>query len=174
MAQIDRLNNHLQDLYGDKWPGLTPGMAQLWREELRSFEQHIVTCAVTQWARKNTFKLPGIEDLVALAIEILDAQQLARSRQLASSRQGTAAGPDYGAVLDAAVDSGPYDRRRWARLHVEMFRKGVCAPGRYDEAAVLCETYAAEQPEDAAAWLEEATWWRGGGTTRPLIRDTAW
>lgn len=151
LADVLQLSERLCGLYGpERFPGLTADMAFVWLEELQRLEAHILTVAVSQWARKNTFRMPGIDDLVTLALEIDDAQQLEHSRQRALSRVSFSSGQgDYGAILNTAAQSGPYDARRWAKCHVEMLQKITHSPERQHPPI----PWISMTPEQQSSWL---------------------
>ena len=71
---LARLNVRLQKLYGDRFPGLTLGMAELWMDDLRTVPADVVAFAVKRWAREHTHKAPALEDLCTLA-EIIQREQ---------------------------------------------------------------------------------------------------
>lgn len=165
LSEIFVVSEQLQQLYGERFPGLTASMAVLWLEELRGFELAIMQIAIRQWARKNTFRVPGLDDLVTLAIELTDVQEEQRRWQAALERPIHQRGVSQ--ILGDAADAVPYDGQRWAHLHVEMVRKHIGGPGTYLEAAALTEQHAIEHPEDAEACQRAIQYWKAQHGKQP-------
>jgi len=164
LSEIITLGEQLEGIYGDRCPPLTAGMATIWLAELRPYTAAILHLAMIRWASEHlTIQAPKLKDLSVLALTITDEREH-ESRKVAA--QARPQGGSYHQVLQQAADATPYDTWRWAHLHVEMFLKGLCAPGHYDEAAALCEQYARDYPEEVQAWYQEAAWWRGGAIGR--------
>lgn len=164
MPAIVQLSDRLHGLYGDRFVGLTPAMALVWLEELMVFTPEIMGLALRQWLRTNTFRAPGLQNLLQCAREVADEQEEARRRLAAHSRPAQPAST-ADLLHYAAVKNGQH----WAQLHVALFRAGVCIPSRYAEAAALCEQFAAQYPEDGHAWRVEALWWHNGAHGTPYF-----
>ena len=164
-TDIINLNSELQQLYEDRWPGLTPRMALAWRDDLRCFSYAIIRQALRKWYGTNTFRPPGLDNIIDLACTVQDEQDDQRRREQALERARTP-GSSYGSILSAAAAQGREELQDWQRLHMEMFYRGLCIPARYDEAAEFCEQHAQAYPEDTLSWQIEAAWWRGGARGR--------
>jgi len=61
--ELTIVTNFLHGLYGDRFPGLTLGMAQFWYEDLQDLDLDLVIRGAKRWARHHTLKAPGLDEL---------------------------------------------------------------------------------------------------------------
>jgi hypothetical protein len=77
-SDLDVLTTYLHGLYGERFPGLTPGMATLWLDELRPHAYALVTRAAQRWARQHTIKAPSLDELAEAVEWLADEDRRAR------------------------------------------------------------------------------------------------
>lgn len=88
-SEMTKLNSYLTKLYGERFPGLTPGMAELWWEDLRTIPAEVVYQALKRWARERTHRPPTLDDLCA-AIEDVQREQRRSAREQETLQAPTA------------------------------------------------------------------------------------
>jgi hypothetical protein len=77
-SDVFGLTLYLANLYGDRFPALTDGMARLWYESLRHLDADIAHEAATRWARQHTLKAPSLDELLEQIDIVRDDQRQAR------------------------------------------------------------------------------------------------
>src|SRR5215475_14077568 len=83
------LTNYLHGLYGDRFPGLTAGMAQLWYDTLHGADADLVRRPAKRWARHHTLKAPTLDEL-AEQVEWLEEQDHKARLPVSSADRKTA------------------------------------------------------------------------------------
>lgn len=94
--EILALSELLGNLYGDRWPGLTPAMADIWHEDLIACDEDLVRQALRRWVRFHSDRPPSL-DQICEQVEIVRDDQ-ARSRLPAKSKS-------YAEILRDAADA---------------------------------------------------------------------
>ena len=164
--EVRHLITRLRGLYKERFSAVSEAMVDVWIDELATISQPLMVATLRAWLRANTFRAPTLNDLLALAVEVgngLEEQQ--RRARIASTPLPSRSSAE---ILDDAARSSA---SIWGKCHVQMFLAGVCATGREEEAAHMCEDFAAAYPDDADDWWAEAAWWRGGCKGKPYVRQ---
>ena len=162
---ITQLNRQLHNLYGDRFPALSPQMAQIWLDDLQAVDPEILDTAVLRWVRQHqTTHAPTLQNL-------LDMVQLVEEDQRAlQAAWRPVENRDMAAILVDAAEQSVSITQRWAKAHVQLFLDGFCRPGNAHETAQRCREYADQYSEDRLSWSAEADWWDAGApqSRRPL------
>jgi len=74
----------LKGFYGERFPGLTDGMAKLWFECLRYTDEDIAERALVRWARQFTWKSPSLDELQE-QVEYIQQEERAHQRRGSST-----------------------------------------------------------------------------------------
>jgi hypothetical protein len=166
-SDVRHLITRLKGLYKERFSAVSEPMIDVWIEELAPIPQDLMVATLRAWLRTNTFRAPTLSDLLALAVEV--GNDLEEQQRRAAVAAKPVQSRDTPTILsDAARASGAL----WGKCHVQMFLAGVCAPGREEEAAQMCDAFAVDYPQDAHDWRIEAAWWRGGCHGKPSFATT--
>lgn len=79
IEQVVLLTAYLHELYGDKFPKLSPAMTKIWYEDLARMDNELMEQTVNRWARQHTLKSPSLDELLEQA-EFLQEEQRRRRR----------------------------------------------------------------------------------------------
>jgi hypothetical protein len=76
MHEVDilALSETLQDLYGERFPGLTPTMAEIWLDDLVHLDDDLVRAGLRRWVRFHTHKAPSLDELLESVEQVRDEQ----------------------------------------------------------------------------------------------------
>lgn len=135
------LTNFLHGLYGERFPGLTPGMAQLWYDDLQPLDAALVTRAARRWARHHTLKSPTLDELLE---QVEWVQEQDRKARLPEASAGPQSFDDFLAWA-SGTPARSHDDRRFARAHQILYARLRGNPERWTRAhcAAACQGWAA-------------------------------
>jgi len=155
-SDIDVLKNTLHALYGDRFPGLLPEMAQMWHDDLQPFEASLVTRAVKRWARQHTLYPPSLDELLE-AVEWLTDQDH-RTHLPTPDATPLQVLADTQARARAASPTWTTADRVFGKLMLELVNRAIEQPRNFRNAAHAQQcrdwaAYYAPKSVDLQGWL---------------------
>jgi hypothetical protein len=164
---IAALDQRLQNLYAEQWPGLTVAQAERWEVVLGQWSATLVNRALDEWIDLHTFKAPALRDLLGLVLDVAHQERLEASLRARANEANDLVDLRTGEILDQAAQRPDGELQAWAKEHVRMVAAGLCRAGRYEETALRCEDNMSTYPDSAQFWSALAAWWRSGAVGRP-------
>jgi len=166
--EIEILGNYLHALYDERFPVLTPDMAQLWYDDLRNLDYDLVTRAAKRWARHHTLKAPSLDELQESVEWVQDADRAARLPQA----RGRETPGDALEVLARTTPARSTDDRRYVRAMQVLYAhlSGQLPRWTRAECAAACRSWAeqlrASAPDLAASLVRAGSLFDGFAALR--------
>ena len=152
LADVHELAALMGALYGERFPGVTAAMAQIWQEDLAHLELDLVRRSLRRWVRFHTDRAPSLDQLLE-QVELVQADEREGKRSGSSTKSYVDILKDMAAREAATPERSP-DDATYAHYMVLLGERSI-EPWA-DEQGVRHEKMTQEQRGDQCyVWAEQ-------------------
>jgi Arc/MetJ-type ribon-helix-helix transcriptional regulator len=152
LGDVNELAALMRALYEDRFPGMTPAMAEIWREDLAHLECEVVRAALRRWVRFHADKAPSLDQLCE-QVELVQEDQRQSKRSGSSTKSYVDVLKDL-AAREASTPERSADDATYAHYMVLLGERSI-EPWT-DEQGVRHEKMTQEQRGDQCyVWAEK-------------------